>query len=174
MPGTATRFDSLTHKPHQHGESTTAKYFPFIRLWALIIATEMWYSAVIRSNWRYGDETAGDLSRKVIEWTRFRLWSNYDLLNKRLHVVVLGWPPASREHFQSIFQGETGLQLQRHPMILHAYFARNLLLKTYDFLHDVSGPLYESASTTPLESTVSANHQCGTPGIQSPAVNTSK
>ena len=33
-------------------------------------------------------------------------------------------------------------------MILHAYFARNLLLKTYDFLQDFSGRLYEWASLT--------------------------
>ena len=31
-------------------------------------------------------------------------------------------------------------------MILHAYFARRLLLKTYDFLQDFSGPLYAWAS----------------------------
>ena len=40
------------------------------------------------------------------------------------------------------------MQLQRHPMIIHAYFARALLLKAYDFLQDFSGPLYEWASTT--------------------------
>lgn len=51
-----------------------------------------------------------------------------------------------RENFQSTFQGKSGRQLQRHPMILHAYFARALLLKTYDFLQDFSGPLYEWAS----------------------------
>lgn len=122
MPGSATRFDETTYKPHQH---------------------ELWYSAVIRSNWYHGDERARDLSRKVADWRRFSLWSNYNLFTKRLHVVVLGWPPAMRENFQVVFQGERGLQLQRHPMILHAYFARALLLKTYDFLQDFSGPLYE-------------------------------
>ena len=53
-----------------------------------------------------------------------------------------------RENFRTVFQGESGLQLQRHPMILHAYFARNLLLMAYDFLQDFSGPLYEWASIT--------------------------
>ena len=115
-----------------------------------MIATEMWYSAVIRSNWIYGDETARDLSRKVADWRRFSLWSNYDLFTKRFHVVVLGWPPHMRDNFQSIFQGKSGLQLQRHPMILHAYFARNLLLSTYDFLQDLSGSLYNWASIIPL------------------------
>lgn len=47
-----------------------------------------------------------------------------------------------RKNFQSVFQGKSGLQIQRHPMILHAYFARTLLLKTYDFLQEFSGPLY--------------------------------
>ena len=51
-----------------------------------------------------------------------------------------------RGDFQTVFQGESGIQLQRHPMILHAYFARNLLLMTYDFLQEFSGPLYEWAS----------------------------
>lgn len=108
--------------------------------------TELWYSAVIRSNWLHGDETARDLSRKVADWRRFSLWSNYDLSTKSLHVVVLGWPPAMRKNFESTFQGESGIQLLRHPMILHAYFARNILLTTYDFLQDFSGPLYEWAS----------------------------
>lgn len=56
-----------------------------------------------------------------------------------------------REHFQSTFQGNHALQLQRHPMILHAYFAKAVLLKTYDFLQDFSGPLYEWASTNPFD-----------------------
>ena len=106
----------------------------------------MWYSAVLRSSWDYGDEAARDLSRKVADWRRLSLWSSYDLVTKRSHVLVLGWPPAMRENFQSIFQGRPGLQLKRHPMILHAYFARNILLKTSEFLHKVSGPLYEWAS----------------------------
>ena len=55
-----------------------------------------------------------------------------------------------RENFQSVFQGTSGLQLHRHPMIVHAYFARALLLQTYDFLQDFSGPLYEWASITLL------------------------
>lgn len=109
----------------------------------LMIATELWCSAVTRSNWLHGDETARDLSRRVADWRRFSLWSNYDLFTKRLHVVVLGWPPEMRGNFESVFQGASGIQLQRHPMILHAYFARNLLLMTYDFLQDFSGPLYE-------------------------------
>ena len=111
-----------------------------------MIATELWYSAVTRSNWLHGDETARDLSRRVADWRRFSLWSNYDLFTKRLHVVVLGWPPEMRANFGSVFQGKSGIQLQRHPMILHAYFARNLLLMTYDFLQDFSGPLYEWVS----------------------------
>ena len=115
-----------------------------------MITTELWYSAVIRSNWLHGDETARDLSRKVADWRRFSLWSSYDLFTKRLHVLVLGWPPAMRENFHSIFQGKPGLQLQRHPMIVHAYFARGLLLKTYDFLQEFSGPLYAWASVTLL------------------------
>ena len=69
-----------------------------------MIATELWYSAVIRSNWLHGNETARDLSRKVADWRRFSLWSNYDLFTKRLHVVLLGWPPEMRGNFQSVFQ----------------------------------------------------------------------
>lgn len=121
-----------------------------IRPWALIISTELWYSAVIRSSSLYGDESAPDLSRKVADWTRFCLWSKYDLFTKRLHVVTLGCPPAMREDFQSIFQGENGLQLQRHPMILHAHFARAAMLQTHDFLCKFSEPLYENASFTCL------------------------
>ncbi|CAD6589452.1 MAG: hypothetical protein ASARMPREDX12_003838 [Alectoria sarmentosa] len=116
MPGSATRFDPATSKPYQH---------------------ELWYSAVIRSSSLYGDESAPDLSRKVADWTRFCLWSKYDLFTKRLHVVTLGCPPAMREDFQSMFQGENGLQLQRHPMILHAHFARACMLHTNDFLERV-------------------------------------
>lgn len=110
--------------------------------------TEMWYSAVIRANWIHGDETARDLSRKVADWRRFSLWSCYDLFTGKSHVLVMGWPPAMRDNFQSLFQGKSGSQLRRHPMIIHAYFARHLLLKTYDFLQDFSGPLYAWASIT--------------------------
>lgn len=60
--------------------------------------TELWYSAVIRSNWLHGDETARELSPKVADWRRSSLWSTYDLFTNRLNaVVVLGWPPAMRE-----------------------------------------------------------------------------
>ena len=59
---------------------------------------------------------------------------------------MLGCPPVVRESFQSTFQGIPGLQLQRHPMILHAYFAKAILLKSYDFLQEFSGPLYDWAS----------------------------
>ena len=121
-----------------------------IRPWALITSTELWYSAVLRSSSLYGDESAPDLSRKVADWTRFCLWSKYDLFTKRLHVVTLGCPPAMREHFQSIFQGENGLQLQRHPMIFHAHFARAAMLQTHDFSGKLSEPLYENASVTCL------------------------
>ena len=38
-------------------------------------------------------------------------------------------------------------------MILHTYFARRLLLKTYQFLHEFSGPLYQWASITSLSLT---------------------
>lgn len=69
---------------------------------------------------------------------------------------MLGCPPAVREHFKSTFQGNHGLQLQRHPMILHAYFAKAILLKTYDFLQDFSGPLYEWASTVLLGPQITA------------------
>ena len=110
--------------------------------------TEMWYSAVLRANWIHGDETARDLSRKVADWRRFSLWSCYDLFTGKLHVLVMGWPPAMRENFRLLFQGRPGSQLRRHPMIIHAYFARHLLLKTYDFLQDFSDPLYASASET--------------------------
>ncbi|CAF9927216.1 MAG: hypothetical protein ALECFALPRED_003648 [Alectoria fallacina] len=136
MPGSATRLDLATSKPHQH---------------------ELWYSAVLRSSSLYGDESAPDLSRKVADWTRFCLWSKYDLFTKRLHVVTLGCPPAMREHFQSIFQGENGLQLQRHPMIFHAHFARAAMLQTHDFSGKLSEPLYENASEFRIRQLNSAN-----------------
>ena len=151
--------------------------FGSVKLGILLIAIELWYSAVIRSNWLHGDETARDLSRKVADWRRFSLWSNYDLFTKRLHVVVLGWPPKMRENFQSVFQGESGIQLQRHPMILHAYFARNLILMTYDFLQEFSGPLYEwvSISTPPLDRwKYLLTFWCGNLGIQSSTIEVSK
>ena len=71
------------------------------------------------------------------------------------------------------------MQLQRHPMILHAYFARNLLLMTYDFLQEFSGPLYEWASISLpwldlLYTQYLLTQLCGNLGIQSPAIEISK
>lgn len=148
MPGSDTRFDPLTYKPRQHGRCQSRLNDFFHQTMNPKAATEMWYSAVIRSHSTHGDETARDFSRKVADWRRMSLWSSYDLCTKRLHVLVLGWPPALRDSFQSIFQGGHGSLLRRHPMVVHAYFARHILLYTYDFWQEFSGPLYRLASIT--------------------------
>ncbi|KAL9124030.1 MAG: hypothetical protein Q9217_006598 [Psora testacea] len=121
MPGSRTQFDPVTFQPRCH---------------------EFWYSAVIRSTWHHGDEAARDLSRKVADWRRFSLWSKYDLHRKRTNILVMGCPPQMRQKFESVFQGNHGLQLQVYPMLVHAYFARNLLLRAYDFLQHFSDHLY--------------------------------
>ncbi len=140
MPGSATEFDKSTFEPSSHGRSVSSLVFVYLT------DAELWYSAVIRSNWLHGDETARDLSRKVADWRRFSLWSKHNLSSKRSNVVVMGCPPQMRQNFASLFLGENGLQLQRHPMLIHAYFARNLLLRTYDFLQEFSDHLYDWVS----------------------------
>lgn len=73
--------------------------------------------------------------------------------------------------------GESGIQLQLHPMIIHAYFARNLLLMTYDFSQEFSGPLYEwvSISNPPLDRwKYLLTQSCGNLRIQSSTIEVSK
>lgn len=150
MPGSTTTFDQTSHKPHKHGRCQSHWPFPLNQSWSTKVTTELWYSGVIRSSSPYGDETARDLSRKVADWIRFSVWSKYDLFTKVLHVVVLGCPPVTRGNFESTFRGKTGLQLRRHPMVLHAFFTRALLLKAHDFLQEIAVPLYQWASITLL------------------------
>jgi len=145
MPGNATRFDQNTYQAHQHGSSTRSCALHAVS--DLNKNAELWYSAVLRSTWLHGDETARDLSRKVADWRRFSLWSNYDWRTKRLEVLVMGCPPQLRAQFVCRFEGKKSFELQRHPMLLHAFFARGLLLHAYDFLQDFSGPLYEWVSS---------------------------
>ena len=102
---------------------------------------DVWYSAVIRSSYSHGN-VAPDLSREVLDWTAFCLWSTYDLVTADETILVWRYPIALKHKFYSTFQKYAGEELQTHPMLAHAYFTEQILSHTYTFLEHFSEPLY--------------------------------
>ncbi|MCJ1355916.1 MAG: hypothetical protein MMC33_005909 [Icmadophila ericetorum] len=120
VPGRTVYYEKDTQKPLQH---------------------DVWYSAVIRSSYSHGN-VAPDLSREVLDWTAFCLWSTYDLVTADETILVWRYPIALKHKFYSTFQKYAGEELQTHPMLAHAYFTEQILSHTYTFLEHFSEPLY--------------------------------
>lgn len=103
----------------------------------------MWYSAVLRfPSMHRGDiQKQGDLSRSVMDWQRFCLWSDYDA-NGESTTLIWRCPPYIKEKFFETYSDNGGAQLERHPMAAHVFFAEYVLLHSYDFLDFFSEPTY--------------------------------
>ena len=96
---------------------------------------------MIRSLYKHGD-TAPDLSRKVLDWMSFCVWSNYNVATKDMTVLIWRCPAQLKQKFYSTFQDSEGRKLQRHPMLIHAFLMEHIIVHTYDFLQKFSEPLY--------------------------------
>lgn len=70
------------------------------------------------------------------------VWSDLDLETGDQTCLIWRCPRKMKEAFFSNFEGEDGLGLQQHPMILHAFFLESILAHTYFFLDEFAQPLY--------------------------------
>lgn len=140
MPGSALHYDRESHNPVNYGQNYQVIFQRFERL-STYICAELWYSAVIRSLYEHGNR-APDLSRKVLDWSSFCLWSDYNLVTRDATYLVWRCPAQLKQKFYSTFQGCKARELQRHPLLLHAFFMEHVIVHTYDFLQKFSEPLY--------------------------------
>lgn len=134
-------YDQESRKPQRYGART---YFPHARI-PLTCYAELWYSYVIRSLLDYGD-AAPDLSRKVMDWQRFCVWSELNLNTGQITTLALRCPVALKELFCSTFMGRQGSELEQHPMLLHAFLMEYVLEYSSDVTMNLSNQMYSWVS----------------------------
>ena len=102
---------------------------------------ESWLSTVIRSlydNRQYTSVARNDLSRRILDWQRYCVWSLYETASHRHTAMIWRCPTDVKQWFFKRFVGAHGQQLMSHPMLLHAFFCEELVKNAYDFLQNFS------------------------------------
>ena len=116
------------------------------------VLPEQWYSNVLRyqrsSDPKARRNTAPELSRKVLEWVSFGIWSDHNIVTKNTTFMIWRCPLVLKQLFYSKFQGPEGSELHDHPMLAHAFFMEYVIMHTYDFLEKFSEPLYNWVHTS--------------------------
>lgn len=118
---------------------------------------EMWYTAVLRRdgsslNYKNANHMVG-LTRQYAYWQRLCVWADYcqrpgeeGMSGASITYIILRCPRDIKQAFTNTFLGEPGLKLLEHPMLVHAFLMDKTILATWDFLSQMSGPLYNLVS----------------------------
>ncbi|KAI9846952.1 MAG: hypothetical protein M1838_001088 [Thelocarpon superellum] len=100
---------------------------------------EFWYSAIIRT---CSLDVKGDLSKRVMGWSRVCVWAGHDLNKFTNTIIALRIPDDLQRKLVDDFRGPQGSLIQSHPMFFHAIVMQDIAFKTYDFLEVMSAPVY--------------------------------
>lgn len=71
------------------------------------------------------------------------VWSDFNVQTYDNTLMIWRCPPDVKETFINTFNGPSGEELVLHPMLVHAFFAEQILTLTYDFLSIFSESIYE-------------------------------
>jgi hypothetical protein len=84
----------------------------------------------------------------VLEWSRFFVWSGYDLVTGATTALVLQCPEDKKlELVEAFGKGLKAEMLKNHPMMLHAFFMEGIVLKARRFSQDLTDPIYNWVSS---------------------------
>ena len=110
------------------------------------------YSAINRS--LSAAENPKDPTKRVLDWQRFVVWTGRDMLTGATTMVILRCPPDAQERFITSMgdEAEGQRQLLRQPMLPHAFFAEDLIIRGTWFSGEWAKPIYGMVSSSILMS----------------------
>jgi hypothetical protein len=103
---------------------------------------EFWYSAVVRTMTN-NDAPTSDNSRRVMNWLRCCVWTDFDAVTGCTTCLVWRLPKAMKQAFVDDFAGPRGSILEQNPMLTHAAWTERLCTHTRDINMWFFEPLYE-------------------------------
>ena len=85
-----------------------------------------------------------DPTKRVLDWRRLCVWTRRDMRSGVTTMIILRCPAEPKEKIMSVLGdgGESQRELLRHPMLVHALLAEDLVLRSTDFSKDFAAPLY--------------------------------
>lgn len=115
-----------------------------VKLTSVANISEFWYSLIIRS--LESIEGSIDPSKRVLNWARFCVWAGQDTTSRTTTIVALKCPEDLKAELV-LALGDKGEAIKQHPMLIHAFLAQNILLKTDKFLENFADPIYNWVRT---------------------------
>lgn len=101
-------------------------------------------------------------SKRVLEWSRFFVWSGYDLVTGATTALVLQCPEDKKlELLEAFGKGSKAEMLKNHPMMLHAFFLEGIVLKARRFSQDLTDPIYNWVSSLISLLAILRREECG-------------
>ncbi|KAL0632762.1 hypothetical protein Q9L58_008350 [Maublancomyces gigas] len=130
----SSRFSGLLERQHMPGRIVQRD-----RRSKRPIHHQFWYSTVIRSNKAVKSTNS---SKSILGWMRFCVWMGHDISNGVTTILALRCPEDIKSELALAFH-DKGEMVKRNPMVLHAFFAQNVLLNAADFSKFSANPMYE-------------------------------
>ena len=104
------------------------------------------YSAVVRS--LGASANPKDPTRRVMNWRRLVVWTDYNPKSGTTNVVILRCPGETQERLLHAIMRQgggsgSGPEMLRDPMLVHALLAEDLIVRAANFSQQFASPIYE-------------------------------
>ena len=106
------------------------------------LSAEYLYSAIHRS--LTSASNPNDPTKRVLDWRRLCVWTGRDMVRGVTTMIILRCPAEPQAHIMQVLgDGAAGQrELLRHPMLVHAVLAEDLMFRSNDFSKEFASPLY--------------------------------